>query len=311
MASRESMGSNSANRVSALRRREAVAGLIYISPWLIGFLIFSLFPFVASIVLSLMDYSIIDPPRFVGLDNYVTALTRDRLFWGSLGRTFYYAVVSVPLGVLGSLICALLLNQGLRGTAIWRTFYFLPSLTPTVALALLWKWLFQPDFGLVNYLLGKLGIDGPGWLGSSDWAIPALIIMSLWGSVGGGRMIIFLAGLQGVPQELYEAAQIDGAGVVGKFIHVTLPMISPTMFFNLVLGVIGALAAFDVAYVSTQGGPNYATWFYILHLFSEAFKYMKMGYASSLAWIFTIVVVFLTFLQVKASDRWVFYQGAV
>lgn len=297
--------------LSALQRREAFAGFAYISPWLIGFLIFSLFPFIASLVLSLMDYAIISPPKFVGIDNYATAFVKDELFWPSLGRTAYYAIVSVPLGIIGSLLCALLLNQKLYGTAIWRTLYFLPSLTPTVALALLWKWLLQPDFGLVNYLLGKIGITGPGWLGSSNWAIPALIIMNLWGSVGGGRMIIFLAGLQGVPQELYEAANMDGAGAWSRFLHVTLPMISPTMFFNLVMGLIGALATFDVAYVATQGGPNYATWFYTLHLFNQAFKYLKMGYASALAWVFTIVVVFLTFLQLKASDKWVFYSGAM
>lgn len=297
--------------LSALQRREAFAGFAYISPWLIGFLIFSLFPFIASLVLSLMDYAIISPPKFVGIDNYATAFVKDELFWPSLGRTAYYAIVSVPLGIIGSLLCALLLNQKLYGTAIWRTLYFLPSLTPTVALALLWKWLLQPDFGLVNYLLGKIGITGPGWLGSSNWAIPALIIMNLWGSVGGGRMIIFLAGLQGVPQELYEAANMDGAGAWSRFLHVTLPMISPTMFFNLVMGLIGALATFDVAYVATEGGPNYATWFYTLHLFNQAFKYLKMGYASALAWVFTIVVVFLTFLQLKASDKWVFYSGAM
>ncbi|MEN6479100.1 MAG: sugar ABC transporter permease [Anaerolineales bacterium] len=297
--------------MTALQRREAFAGYAYISPWLLGFLIFSLFPFVASLVLSLMDYAIISPPRFVGINNYATAFVKDELFWPSLGRTAYYAIVSVPLGIIGSLLCALLLNQKLYGTTVWRTLYFLPSLTPTVALALLWKWLLQPDFGLVNYLLGKIGIAGPGWLGSSNWAIPALIVMNLWGSVGGGRMIIFLAGLQGVPQELYEAANMDGAGPWSKFLHVTLPMISPTMFFNLVMGLIGALATFDVAYVATEGGPNYATWFYTLHLFNQAFKYLKMGYASALAWVFTIVVVFLTFLQLKASDKWVFYSGAM
>ncbi len=298
-------------RFSMIRRREALSGYLYISPWLAGFLIFSLFPFISSIYLSLTDYSIIKPPRFIGFDNYVTAFTKDKLFWPSLRVTFFYAGVSVPLGIAGSLFCALLLNQKLKGTALWRTFYFLPSLTPVVSLALLWRWLLQPDFGLINFLLGKIGIRGPGWLGSTEWAVPALILMALWGSVGGGRMIIFLAGLQGVPEELYEAAEIDGAGAWSKFWHVTLPMISPTMFFNLVLGIIDALQAFATAYVATQGGPAYATWFYVLHLFSHAFKYMHMGYASALAWIFLVIVLFLTYLQIRASERWVFYAGMV
>jgi len=298
-------------RLSVTRRREAIAGYGYISPWLLGFLIFSLFPFLASIYLSLTDYAIISAPRYVALENYVTILTKDRLFWTSLRHTAFYAGVSVPLGIAGSLLCAILLNQGLRGTAFWRTLFFLPSLTPVVALALLWKWLLQPDFGLVNYFLGRIGIRGPGWLGSTQWAIPALIIMALWGSIGGGRMIIFLAGLQGVPQELYEAAAMDGAKAWAKFVHVTLPMISPTMLFNLILGVIGAMQVFAVAYVSTQGGPAYATWFYVLHLFAHAFKYMNMGYASALAWIFTVLVIALTYLQLRSSDKWVFYSGAV
>jgi multiple sugar transport system permease protein len=298
-------------RQSAIRRREALTGYAYISPWVIGFVIFALFPFVASVYLSLTEYSIISPPRFIGFKNYVDIFTKDRLFWPSLRHTFFYAGVSVPLGIVGSLFCALLLNQGLKGTAFWRTLFFLPSLTPVVALALLWKWLLQPDFGLVNFLLGRVGITGPGWLGSMQWAIPALIIMALWGGIGGGRMIIFLAGLQGVPKELYEAADMDGASVWSKFQHVTLPMISPTMFFNLVLGIIGALQVFAVAYVSTQGGPAYATWFYVLHLFAHAFKYMNMGYASALAWVFTLLVMALTFLQMRTSSKWVFYSGAV
>lgn len=298
-------------RASPLRRREAITGYVYISPWLIGFLIFSLFPFIASLYLSFTDYAIIKPPKFIGLQNYIQAFTKDNLFWPSLRITFFYAGVSVPLGIAGSLFCAILLNQKLRGTALWRTLYFLPSLTPVVSLALLWKWLLQPDFGLINYLLGKIGIRGPGWLGSTEWAVPALILMSLWGSVGGGRMIIFLAGLQGVPEELYEAAEIDGAGIWPRFWHITLPMISPTMFFNLVLGIIDALQVFATAYVATQGGPAYATWFYILHLFAQAFKYMHMGYASALAWIFLVIVLFLTWIQIRMSERWVFYAGMV
>ena len=296
-------------RVASLKRQEAVAGFIYISPWLLGFLAFTAFPFLASFYLSFTDYTVVSQPRFAGFSNYVEALSGDDLFWGSLRRTFTYAVVGVPLGILGSLACALLLNQSLKGTTFFRVLFFLPSLTPLVALALLWQWIFQPDFGVLNFLLAKVGIDGPGWLSSIEWALPSLIIMALWGTVGGGQMVIFLAGLQGVPQELYEAVEIDGGGPWFKFRHVTLPMISPTMFFNLILGIIGALRVFTVAYVSTEGGPAYATWFYILHLYTQAFKYFNMGYASALAWIFFIILILFTYLQVRASRHWVFYAG--
>ena len=302
-------GGSKNRKPASLKRQEAVAGFIYISPWLLGFLAFTAFPFLASFYLSFTDYTVVSQPRFAGFANYVEALSGDDLFWGSLRRTFTYAVVGVPLGILGSLACALLLNQGLKGTTLFRVLFFLPSLTPLVALALLWQWIFQPDFGVLNFLLAKVGIDGPGWLSSIEWALPSLIIMALWGTVGGGQMVIFLAGLQGVPQELYEAVEIDGGGPWFKFRHVTLPMISPTMFFNLILGVIGALRVFTVAYVSTEGGPAYATWFYILHLYTQAFKYFNMGYASALAWIFFIILIAFTYLQVRASRHWVFYAG--
>lgn len=296
-------------RPTSLKRQEAIAGFVYISPWLLGFMAFTAFPFLASFYLSFTDYTVISEPRFAGFANYVEALSGDDLFWGSLRRTFTYAVVGVPLGILGSLACALLLNQGLKANTLFRVLFFLPSLTPLVALALLWSWIFQPDFGVLNFLLAKVGVDGPGWLSSIEWALPSLIIMALWGTVGGGQMVIFLAGLQGVPQELYEAVEIDGGGPWFKFRHVTLPMISPTMFFNLILGIIGALRVFTVAYVSTEGGPAYATWFYILHLYTQAFKYFNMGYASALAWIFFIILIAFTYLQVRASRHWVFYAG--
>ncbi len=294
---------------ATLKRQEAIAGYLYILPWLLGFLAFTAFPFLASFYLSFTDYTVVSQPRFAGFANYAEALSGDDLFWGSLRRTFTYAIIGVPAGIVGSLACALLLNQRLQGTTLFRALFFLPSLTPLVALALLWQWIFQPDFGILNFLLAKVGIDGPGWLSSIEWALPSLIIMALWTTVGGGQMVIFLAGLQGVPPELYEAVEIDGGGIWHRFRHVTLPMISPTMFFNLILGVIGALRVFTVAYVSTEGGPAYATWFYILHLYTQAFKYFNMGYASALAWIFFIILIAFTYLQVRASRRWVFYAG--
>jgi multiple sugar transport system permease protein len=290
--------------------RENVLGYLWISPWLIGFLVFTAGPMVASLVFSLQNYRIINEPQFIGLENYVTALTQDKVFWPSLGRTFYYMVVSVPLGLLGSLLLASLLNQRVKGESIFRTLFYLPSLTPAAAAALLWVWLLHYEVGLVNYILSLIGIKGPPWLGSTRWAIPALILISLWSGMGGGRMIIFLAGLQGVPQELYEAAEIDGANRLHRFRHITLPMISPTIFFNLVLGIIGALQVFTTAYITTKGGPGRATWFFALHIFTHAFEYFDMGYASALAWCMFLMLMVFTIIQLRLSDMWVYYAGS-
>ena len=294
---------------SPLQAEEATWGLIFLLPWILGLIIFILGPIIASAYFSFTEYEVISPPKFVGMDNYVKAFTDDTQFWPSLGRTFTFAIALVPLGIAGSLGLAMLLNQGLKGTNIFRTFFFLPSLTPAVALAMLWIWLFHPNVGPINVALGWVGIDGPGWLTSKDSALPALIIISLWGTVGGTQMLIFLAGLQGVPQELFEAAEIDGAGNWAKFRHVTLPMISPTLLFNLILGIIGALKVFTLAFVATQGGPSFATWFYALHIYRQAFEYFRMGYGSALAWIFVLVLLFFTYLQLQLSRRWVYYAG--
>jgi multiple sugar transport system permease protein len=242
------------------------------------------------------------------LANYNTALFDDQLFWPSLWRTAYFSIATVILGTVFSLLAALLLNQSIRGRSVFRALYYLPSLTPVVSMAILWMWLLQPEIGLVNYLLGKVGIDGPGWLTSRQWAIPSLIMISLWASIGGGRMIIFLAGLQGVPKELHESAEIDGATAIQRFFNITLPMISPVILFNLILGVIGSFGVFSLAYVATDGGPAYATWFYMLHLYYNAFSYFQMGYASALAWIFFLIIFVLSYLQIKLSDRWVYYE---
>ncbi len=296
-------------RGSRARRREALAGYLFLLPWALGFALFVAGPMVASAALSFTAFDVARPPRFVGLENYVTAFTTDDRFLNSLKITFVYAIVSVPLALFGSLMLAVLLNQRLRGTALYRTFFFLPSLTPAVAVAILWTWLLQPDVGLFNYLLSLVGVQGPKWLGSTEWAMPSLIVIALWTGIGGNRMMIFLAGLQGVPQELYDAADIDGAGSLQRFRHVTLPLISPTMFFNLVLGIIAALKVFTVAFIATQGGPAFSTWFITLHIYSQAFKYLEMGYASALAWIFTLILLVLTVVQFRASRHWVHYEG--
>lgn len=293
---------------SRLQRREAIEGYLWISPWLFGFIIFSLGPIIASFYLSLTKYKIGGTPEWVGLANYSEAFFQDKLFWPSLGRTAYYSIASVLLGVFLSLLAALLLNQNLRGRSIFRALFYLPSLTPIVAMALLWVWLLQPQVGLINYLLYQVGIDGPGWLSDRNWAIPSLILIALWSSVGGGRMIIFLAGLQGVPKEMHESAEIDGANALQRFWTITLPMISPVILFNLILGVIGSFSVFSIAYVATDGGPNYATWFYMLHLYFNAFSFFQMGYASALAWIFFVLIFILSYLQIRLSDRWVYYE---
>lgn len=284
-------------------------GYIFLLPWILGLVIFILGPILASAYISFTQYEIVSAPKFIGMQNYIKAFTDDTQFWPSLWRTFTYTMAVVPLGLLGSLLLAIMLNQGLKGTNIFRTLFFLPSLTPAVALALLWTWLFHPSVGPINVALSWIGIEGPGWMTDKSWALPALIIISLWAAIGGNSMLIFLAGLQGVPQELYEAAEIDGAGIWAKFRSVTLPLITPTLFFNLILGIIGALKVFTLAFVATLGGPSYATWFYALHIYRQAFEYFRMGYGSALAWIFVIVLLIFTFIQLRFSQRWVYYAG--
>lgn len=290
--------------------RQNVLGYAWISPWLIGFFVFTAGPMIASLVFSLASYRIVKPPNFLGFENYRVALFEDKLFWPSLGRTFYYVAASVPIGLLGSLLLAALLNQRVRGESVFRTLFYLPSLTPSAAAALLWQWLLHYEVGLVNFILSKFGIQGPPWLGSSQWAIPALVLIAFWTGMGGGRMVIFLAGLQGVPESLYEAAEIDGASAWKKFWNITVPMISPTIFFNLVLGIIGALQVFNTAYITTQGGPGRATWFFALHVYTHAFEYFDMGYASALAWCMFLILLSFTLLQLRLSDKWVFYAGS-
>lgn len=300
-------------RMSGLRRKEIIAGYLFLTPWIIGFFGFVAGPMIASAVLSFTNYDMVNVGKWVGIKNYSFIFLRDELFWPSLLRTFKYAIVIVPTSLTGSLLAALLLNQGLKGTNVFRTLYFLPHLTPIVASVMLWGWFFDPHMGPLNTVLRALFPTAklPEWFRSPDWAMPALFIMALWGAIGGNNMLIFLAGLQGVPQELYEAASIDGAGTWSRFIHVTLPMLSPTIFFCLVLGIIGALRVFTTAFIATGGGPAYATYFYALHIYNKAFRYFEMGYASALAWIFFFITLAFTLIQFQTSRHWVFYAGEV
>jgi multiple sugar transport system permease protein len=282
-------------------------GMLFISPWLLGFLIFTAGPMLASLFLSFCKYDL-NTLKWVGGKNYQVLFTQDPLFWKSLGNTAIYVLFSVPIGLTGSLLIALLLNQKVRGMPFFRTAFYLPSLVPAVASSLVWMWVFHPDSGILNYTLSLLGIKGPAWLLDPDTALASLIVMSLWG-IGGGRMIIFLAGLQGIPDDLYEAASLDGAKGWAVFRHVTLPMLSPTIFFNLILGIIGSFQVFTSAFVMTGGGPNNATMMYVLYLYNNAFRYFKLGKASAMAWILFAILLVFTVIQFKNAAKWVYYEG--
>lgn len=281
-------------------------GLLFLSPWMAGVLAFTVIPVVLSLYYSFCDYSLLQSPIWIGLENYRNLL-HDEVFWKALVNTGYFASVSLPLGLVVSVGLALLLNSNIKGQALYRTIIYLPSLVPIVASSMLWMWLFNDRLGLLNCLLDKVGIEGPNWLGSYNWAMPSLILMSMWGA--GNAVVIYLAGLQDVPRELYEAADIDGANAWQRLWNVTLPMISPVIFFNLVMGIIGSLQTFSTAYIMTGGGPDQATYFYTMYLYDNAFTYLKMGYASAMAWVQLLVVLVLTALAFWSSKKWVHYQG--
>ena len=288
-----------------MARRNNLAGWLLVSPVVFGLLVFTLYPFLASLYLSFCEYDIFTPPRWVGLWNYETMLTRDPLFWKSLGNVLYYTALAVPLGIVFGVGLALLLNARIRGQSVYRTLFFLPAIVPVVATSVLWIWLLNPQIGLVNTLLRLVGVEGPTWLASVAWSKPSLIVMGVWGA--GGSMIIYLAGLKDIPESLYEAALVDGANLWQRTWHVTLPMLTPVIFFNLVMGMIGAFQYFTQAYVMTQGGPLDSTLFYALHLFFQAFRYLKMGYASAMAWVLFVIVVGVTALLFRSQGKWVHY----
>jgi len=293
---------------SRLARREALSFYILILPWVIGFLIFLAYPMLRSLYLSFTSYNLLSPPEWVGLRNFQRILS-DEDFWQSLKVTLLYSLGSVPGGTIIALALAMVLAQKLRGVNFWRTIFFLPSILSSIAVAVLWLFIFRPQDGLLNMALGLFGIKGPDWLLSEQWALPALILMSWW-SVG-GQIVIYLAGLKGIPEVLYEAAEIDGANGWAKFRYVTIPMLSPTIFFNVVLAIIGALQVFDVGWVMTRGGPNKATLFYMLNLYDRAFQLGQMGYASALAWILFLIIMVITLLVVRSSAAWVYYEAEV
>ncbi len=288
------------------RQREELAAYLFISPWLIGFLIFTLGAMLFSLGLSFFKTDLLTSFRFVGVDNY-TRFWTDRFVGQALKVTSIYTFTTVPLGTALALAIALLLNQDVRWRGLFRTVYYLPSVVSGVAVAILWQWIYHPDFGLINAMLAWIGIDGPRWLFSREWALPALILMTLW-SVG-GNMLIFLAGLQGIPTELYDAAHVDGANGWQRFLNVTVPMLTPTIFFNLILSIIGSYQVFTTAYVMTEGGPGSATLMLVLLLYRVAFEQFKFGYASAIAWLLFGIILVFTLMVIRSSTFWVYYAG--
>jgi len=294
-------------------RREALIFYLTVSPWVIGFLVFTVIPMAISLYLSFTQWNVVKAPVWIGLDNFVYMFTKDPDFFQSLKVTILFTVTSVPLQIVVALFLAILLNEATRAVGFFRTAFYIPSIVASVASAVLWQWIFNPRFGPVNGLLRGIGLYAPNWFNDARYALPALVIMSAWGV--GGQMLIFLAGLKGIPQSLYEAAEVDGANRFVRFIRITLPMLSPTLFFNLIMAMIGAFQTFDSAFVISTarsgqiGAPLNSTLFYLLHLYQEGFSFLNMGYASALAWMLFIIILTVTLIINQWSKSWVFYSG--
>ncbi|MBX3012233.1 MAG: sugar ABC transporter permease [Caldilineaceae bacterium] len=293
-------------RPHAQSRREALIAYLFLSPWLIGFLVFLAGPMLASLYFSFTQYNVIAAPRWIGLANYTRMLTDD-LFFKSLDVSARYTLLSVPLGIGSALGIAVLLNQPIIGRGFFRLIFYLPSIISGVAVATVFAWIFNYRFGVLNYLLSWVGIPGPNWLGHPRWALWAFVLMSLW-SIG-GNVVIFLAALQGVPRSLYEAAELDGTTAAQRFWHVTLPLISPAILFVAITGIIYTFQTFTQAFILTQGGPGNATLFYLYYLYKNAFTWFEMGYASSLAWVLFLIIISCTLLLLRTSSNWVYYEG--
>jgi len=294
-------------RMSRPARREALEGYLCILPWLIGFVTFVAGPILASFLLSFTAWDIVSSPRWIGLRNYVQIFTDDGDFVQSLKVTLTYAVFALPLQLVLGLALSLLLNLRLYGMNLYRTLFYIPAVLPAVAVTLLWVWIFNPEFGIINYLLSLIGIEGPRWFYSPRWALPGLILLSLWG-VGGGA-VIYLAGLQNIPPHLYEAAAIDGATHWQRFWKITLPLLTPTLFFQLVLNLIATFQVFTQSYIATNGGPLDSTFFFMLYIYNKAFRSFQMGYGSALAWILTVIIFVVTLFVFRSSPYWVYYEA--
>jgi multiple sugar transport system permease protein len=292
---------------SPLRRQETIAGYLFLLPNILGFLVFSSIPVVATFTISLLDWDLIRAPRFVGIDNYVKLLTDDPVFRKVLFNTAYYVIGTVPAGIVLSLLLALAMNANVRGIAVFRAIFFIPVISASVAVAVMWRWLYNTDFGLINVVLTSVGLKAIPWLSSTTWAMPAVILMAIWKSLG-YNMVIFLAGLQSIPAHLHEAAAIDGANGVQRFRHITLPLLAPTTFFVLVISMIGSFQVFDLAFVLTKGGPGDATNTMVMYIYNQAFQFFHMGYAAAIAWVLFAIIFAITLLQHQLQKRWVHYE---
>lgn len=290
----------------SLSQRRTILGYTFVSPFILGFLLWFIIPALTAVYLVFHRWNLIAEPRFVGFDN-ILRLFRDPLLGQSLKATLIFTFASVPLGLIVSFLLALLINTKIRGIAIFRTIYYLPSIVPAVANAVLWAWIFNTEFGLLNALLRGMGLSKVRWLQDPDWALPALIFMSLWNA--GGAMIVFLAGLQGIPDILYEAAEIDGAGRWAKLRRVTIPMMSPIIFFNLVIGLIGTFQVFTIGFLITDGGPQNSTLFLVLYIYRNAFEYLDMGYAATVSWVLFFIVAGLTLVVFRYFGSQVYYEN--
>jgi multiple sugar transport system permease protein len=293
---------------SRMRREETITGYLFLLPNILGFLIFSSVPVIATFSISLLDWDLIRAPRFVGLDNYVKLLTADPLFYKVLRNTAVYVVGTVPAGVILSLLLALAMNANVRGIAIFRAIFFIPVISASVAVAMMWRWIFNTDYGLLNIWFTMVGLPRIPWLSSTAWAMPALIIMAVWKSLG-FNMVIFLAGLQGISQQLYEAASIDGANRWHRFRYITVPMLAPTTFFVLVISGINSFQVFDLAFVLTKGGPGDATNTMVMYIYNQAFQFFHMGYAAAIAWVLFAIIFVVTLCQHRLQQRWVHYEN--
>jgi multiple sugar transport system permease protein len=296
------------SRAARSRRwRDALVAYAFIAPWVIGFLVFTGGPIIASFALSFFKWKIISPPQFIGLENFTKLFTGDEWFRISLAVTAKYILIHVPIAQALALLLAVLLNQRVRFIGFWRTVFYLPAVVSGVAGSVLWVWMYHNELGIVNNFLSLIGLEPQNWLYSKDTVLGALIVKSFWNV--GVPMVIYLAALQGMPQSLYEAAEIDGAGEVTKFSRITLPMLSPAIFFNVVIAMIGSVQTFAEPYVMTKGGPDNETLFLGLYLYQTAFGFLQMGYASAMAWIMFLIIFVLTIIQFSLAGRWVYYEG--
>jgi multiple sugar transport system permease protein len=294
-------------RRSPNSRNETRAAYLFLLPNIIGFLLFSMIPVGATLVISFLSWDLIRSPRFIGFDNYTNLLTRDPIFWEVMGNTAYFVAGVVPLSIVLSLGLALAMNNGLRGISLFRAFFFIPVITSSVAVAMLWRWLYNTDYGLINVGLIRIGLPAIPWLTSTDWSMPAVIIMAVWKNLG-YNMVIYLAGLQGISPTMYEAAALDGAGPWARFRDITLPLLGPTTFFILIISVINSFQVFDLTFILSQGGPGVSTTTIVMYIFDHGFQYFQMGYAAALAWVLFAIIFAVTLLQMRLQKRWVHYE---